>query len=92
MSRAGSQVMNMGRMAGEVVDIGGVEAEEDSDEEGEMLADDDDEEEEEALTRSIIVAILSSSSGQMSGQWEKPKYTCRHCENVRWLVVLCRVF
>jgi len=24
-------------------------------------------------TRSIICAILSSSSGQMSGQWEKPK-------------------
>jgi hypothetical protein len=29
----------------------------------------------EALTRSIICAILSSSSGQMSGQWLKPKYT-----------------
>ena len=29
----------------------------------------------EALTRSIICAILSSSSGQMSGQWVKPKYT-----------------
>lgn len=27
----------------------------------------------EALTRSIIWAILSSSSGQISGQWEKPK-------------------
>ena len=24
-------------------------------------------------TRSIIRAILSSSSGQISGQWEKPK-------------------
>lgn len=29
----------------------------------------------EALTRSIICAIFSSSSGQMSGQWVKPKYT-----------------
>jgi hypothetical protein len=29
----------------------------------------------EALTMSIIWAILSSSSGQMSGQCVKPKYT-----------------
>jgi hypothetical protein len=29
----------------------------------------------EVDTRSIIWAILSSSSGQMSGQWENPKYT-----------------
>lgn len=49
MSRAGSQVMKIGRRGLEV---------------GWVL-----------LTRSIIWAILSSSSGQMSGQWEKPKYT-----------------
>lgn len=30
-------------------------------------------EREEGETRSIIFAILSSSSGQMSGQCEKPK-------------------
>lgn len=55
---------------------------------GEVDRDDDDDEEEgvegegeggdamdweEGATRSIMLAILSSSSGQMSGQWEKPK-------------------
>lgn len=49
---------------------------------GEEVVDDDegdDEgggdaiEREEGETRSIMFAILSSSSGQMSGQWEKPK-------------------
>lgn len=30
-------------------------------------------ERDDGETRSIISAILSSSSGQMSGQWEKPK-------------------
>jgi len=37
--------------------------------------DDSGERRGEALTMSIIWAILSSSSGQMSGQWVKPKYT-----------------
>lgn len=51
---------------------------------GEAVDDDDDDDEgdegggdamerEEGETRSIMFAILSSSSGQMSGQWEKPK-------------------
>ena len=73
MSRAGSQVMKIGRMGwdlGEVVvegEMGGV-IEEDGGvcvvgAEGASCA----------FTRSIIWAILSSSSGQMSGQWEKPK-------------------
>lgn len=59
VSRAGSQVMKMGKRGGRrdvEVELG-------------------EERSGEALTRSIIVAILSSSSGQISGQWEKPKYT-----------------
>ena len=58
MSRAGSQVMNMGRR------VRALEREsEDEDEEGGKVAE----------TRSIMEDILSSSSGQMSGQWVKPK-------------------
>lgn len=60
MSRAGSQVMNRGRRVRAL----------------ERGSDDDDEEKEGgkvAETRSIIEDILSSSSGQMSGQWVKPK-------------------
>lgn len=66
MSRAGSQVMKIGRRGGralgfeEVVDVV----------EDEVVWE---ERSGEALTRSIIWAILSSSSGQISGQWEKPK-------------------
>lgn len=67
VSRAGSQVMKMGRRGGRAPEVG---------EEGVGEAEEEvwgEERRGEALTRSIIWAILSSSSGQMSGQWEKPK-------------------
>ena len=60
MSRAGSHVMKTGRR-------------------GDLRADGSTKESVEMrfrvveATRSIIRAILSSSSGQISGQWEKPK-------------------
>lgn len=60
MSRAGSQVMNMGRRAGRP----GMEEEEEDGGEAEVVG---------GLTKSIMADILSSSSGQMSGQCVKPK-------------------
>ena len=57
MSRAGSQVMKIGSRAGDDEECGNVE----------------DEDELGGLTMSRTWESLSSSSGQMSGQWVKPK-------------------
>ena len=62
MSRAGSQDMKMGRRG--CREVAGPEGRK---READMLSV------ERALTRSMIFASLSSSSGQMSGQWVKPK-------------------
>lgn len=77
MSRAGSQVMTRGRRGGrgDRVGVGGGEEVDDDDDDGEGAERAEGEviDREEGETRSIISAILSSSSGQMSGQCEKPK-------------------
>ena len=80
VSRAGSQVMKMGRRAAseaevmavglEVVVFKGEELEEGEVELGFCTGE---EKAAEGETRSIMRAILSSSSGQISGQWVKPK-------------------
>ena len=59
MSRAGSQVMKMGRRADDDEELGAVK--------------DEDEDASGGLTMSRTWESLSSSSGQMSGQWVKPK-------------------
>lgn len=67
MSRAGSQVMKRGSK--------GAERWEEEEGPGPALKAEVETRKfgAEALTRSMIRASLSSSSGQMSGQWVKPK-------------------
>ena len=77
VSRAGSQVIKMGRSWEEDADAG-VEGVVDVDVEelgGPAVGEEVGEESEVEVpeTRSIMRAILSSSSGQMSGQCVKPK-------------------